>query len=174
MANGSIQLSVGLNVDKTAINQLKTSLQEIQRMTQNDLNLDGLIGSQKEAVRDLEKVKATAKEVEKALDKAFNKDLGTLNVSKFNQELSKLGLKNIYTQFNSIGSTGQAAFRNMTTEILTTNLQLKQSHKFLNEIATTMGNTIKWGMASSIMNSFSGSIQQAYGYVKALDSSLNV
>lgn len=173
MANGSIQLSVGLNVDKTAINQLKTSLQEIQRMTQNDLNLDGLIGSQKEAVRDLEKVKATAKEVEKALDKAFNKDLGTLNVSKFNQELSKLGLKNIYTQFNSIGSTGQAAFRNMTTEILTTNLQLKQSHKFLNEIATTMGNTIKWGMASSIMNSFSGSIQQAYGYVKALDSSLN-
>lgn len=172
MANNSINFSVGFNVDKTAISQLKTSLQEIQRMTQNDLNLD-TIGDFKQAVNDLEKVKQTAKEVEKALDKAFNKNLGTLNVSKFNQELSKLGLKNIYNQFNSIGSAGQSAFRNMTTEILTTNLQLKQSHKFLNEIATTMGNTIKWGAASSIMNSFTGSVQQAYGYVKALDSSLN-
>ena len=172
MANGSIQLSVGFNVDKTAINQLKTSLQEIQRMTQHDLNLDDSLNA-KQAAIDLEAVKKTAKEVENALDKAFNKNLGTLNVSKFNQSLKQLDLQKIYTQFNSIGSVGQAAFRNMTTEILTTNLQLKQSHKFLNEIATTMGNTIKWGMASSIMNSFSGSIQQAYGYVKALDSSLN-
>ena len=172
MASNSINFSVGFNVDKTSISQLKTSLQEIQRMTQNDLNLD-TIGDFKQAVKDLEEVKQTAKEVEKALDKAFNKNLGTLNVSKFNQELSKLGLENIYNKFNSIGSAGQSAFRNITTEILTTNLQLKQGHKFLNEIAITMGNTIKWGAASSIMNSFTGSVQQAYGYVKALDSSLN-
>ena len=172
MASNSINFSIGLNVDKTAINQLKTSLQEIQRITQHDLNMDDNLNA-KQAVVDLEAVKKTAKEVEKALDKAFNKDLGTLNVSKFNQSLKQIDLQKIYTQFNSIGSVGQAAFRNMTTEILTTNLQLKQSHKFLSEIATTMGNTIKWGAASSIMNSFTGSVQQAYGYVKALDSSLN-
>lgn len=61
----------------------------------------------------------------------------------------------------------------MTTQILTTNMQLKQTHNFLNEMATTMANTIKWGVASSVMNNFSGSVQQAYGYVKSLDHSLN-
>jgi TP901 family phage tail tape measure protein len=40
-------------------------------------------------------------------------------------------------------------------------------------MATTMGNTIKWGISSSIMNNFTGSVQKAYGYVKNLDSSLN-
>jgi len=36
-----------------------------------------------------------------------------------------------------------------------------------------MANTVKWGIASSIMNSFSGSVRQAFQYVKSLDSALN-
>jgi len=35
-----------------------------------------------------------------------------------------------------------------------------------------MMNTVKWGIASSVMNTFTGSIQNAYNYVKVLDSSL--
>jgi hypothetical protein len=34
-------------------------------------------------------------------------------------------------------------------------------------------NTVKWGIASSVMNSFTGSVQQAFSYVKSLDSALN-
>lgn len=36
-----------------------------------------------------------------------------------------------------------------------------------------MSNTIKWGISSGAWNTFTGSFQQAYGYVKNLDSSLN-
>jgi hypothetical protein len=36
----------------------------------------------------------------------------------------------------------------------------------------TMANTVKWGVASSIMNNFSNSVQQAFNYVKSLDSAL--
>lgn len=36
-----------------------------------------------------------------------------------------------------------------------------------------MGNTIKWGISSSAMNTFAGSVQKAYSYVKNLDNSLN-
>ena len=35
-----------------------------------------------------------------------------------------------------------------------------------------MANTVKWGIASSIMNNFTNSVQQAFQYVKSLDSAL--
>jgi TP901 family phage tail tape measure protein len=40
-------------------------------------------------------------------------------------------------------------------------------------MAITMSNTIRFGISSSIMNSFTGSIQKAYNYVQKLDKSLN-
>jgi TP901 family phage tail tape measure protein len=40
-------------------------------------------------------------------------------------------------------------------------------------MATTLGNTIKWNAASSVVNGLSRSVEQAWGYVKSLDSSLN-
>lgn len=173
MANGgNIRYSVNFDVNKTGLNEIKASLQEIQKLTAQDLmkiNNTSLSVAQ----QDLEKLKVSVKQLDGALDKAFNSDLGTLNVSKFNQELKKLNLNQIYKDFSNAGAAGQAAFRNTTTQILTTNMQLKQTHSLLDNMATTMANTVKWGVASSVMNSFTGSVQQAYGYVKSLDSSLN-
>lgn len=170
MANGgSIKYSVGFNVDKTGLNQMKASLQELLNLTKQDLiKING-----KATDAELDKIKKSAKEVESALERAFNPNLGTLNVSKFNQELKKLDVNRIYRDFSMAGQAGRNAFRNITSDILTTNMQLKQTHTLLDNMATTMANTIKWGVASSIMNTFTGSVQQAYGYVKNLDSSLN-
>ena len=173
MANGgNIRYSIGFNVDKTGLNQIKASLQEIQKLTAQDLikiNNSSLEAAQK----DLEKIKASAQSLEGALEKSFNTNIGALNVSKFNQELKKLNLNQIYTDFTKAGIAGQNAFRDITTQILTTNMHLKKSHSLLEDMATTMANTVKWGIASSVMNNFSGSVQQAYGYVKSLDNSLN-
>jgi hypothetical protein len=36
----------------------------------------------------------------------------------------------------------------------------------------TMVNTVKWGIASSVMNSFTNSVQQAFQYAKSLDGAL--
>jgi hypothetical protein len=52
-------------------------------------------------------------------------------------------------------------------------MQLKESHALLDKMATTLANTIKWNAASSVVNGFSRSVEQAWGYVKALDTSLN-
>lgn len=166
---GSINYTVKYNVDKTGLNQMKASLQEIFNLSKQDL----IKINSKATDADLAKLKASAKEVESALERAFNPNLGTLNVSKFNQELKKLDVKRIYQDFSIMGQAGRNAFRNITSDILTTNMQLKQTHTLLDNMATTMANTIKWGVASSIMNTFTGSVQQAYGYVKNLDSSLN-
>ena len=35
-----------------------------------------------------------------------------------------------------------------------------------------MANTVKWGIASSVMNNFTNSVQQAFQYVQSLDSAL--
>ena len=166
---GSINYTVKYNVDKTGLNQMKASLQEIFNLSKQDL----IKINSKATDADLAKLKASAKEVESALERAFNPNLGTLNVSKFNQELKKLDVKRIYQDFNIMGQAGRNAFRNITSDVLTTNMQLKQTHTLLDNMATTMANTIKWGVASSVMNTFTGSVQQAYGYVKNLDSSLN-
>lgn len=173
MANGSqIRYGISFNVDKTGLNQLKTELQQIKNMTVGDLvKLNPSIANN--AVNELEKIKGSANKLENALEKAFNPNLGTLNVTKFNQELKKLNINQIYKDLSQAGVAGQKAFRDVTTQILTTNMHLKQTHTLLDSMAETMGNTIKWGIASSALNSFTGSIQKAYGYVKNLDTSLN-
>ena len=36
----------------------------------------------------------------------------------------------------------------------------------------TMINTVKWGIASSVMNNFTESVRNAFSYVKSLEASL--
>ena len=173
MANQRIDIDVGLKVDKTGLNQIKSSLQEIKNLTAQDLMKIGGHTDIQKAEQELKSLKASISQIDGALEKAFNTDLGTLNVSKFNQALKGMNLNQVYKDFSAAGAAGQTAFRNVTSQILTTNMQLKQTHNFLNNMATTMANTVKWGVASSVMNNFTGSVQKAYGYVKSLNTSLN-
>ena len=172
MANGGqIKYGIGFNVDKSGLNEVKTALQEIKNMTVNDLIKINGQGTKQE----LDKIKQDAAVVETALKKAFNPNLGTVNISKFNQHLktSNLDLGKIYQSFSKMQGKGQAAFRKLTAEVYSTNRQLKESHTLIEKMGETMGNTIKWGIASSALNNFSGSVQKAYGYVRDLDTSLN-
>jgi len=61
----------------------------------------------------------------------------------------------------------------MSTSILTTNLNLKQTSNFIQNMGTTLMNTAKWTVASGAIRAFTSSISQAFSYVKSLDSSLN-
>ena len=121
---GSINYTVKYNIDKTGLNQMKASLQEILNLTQGDL----IKINSKATKEDLKQLQDAAKAVGSALERAFNPNLGTLNVSKFNQELKKLDVKRIYQDFNIMGQAGRNAFRNITSDVLTTNMQLKQTH----------------------------------------------
>lgn len=169
--NHTLNYTIKVKSDVSGINQLKTALSSLSGMQIKDLiKIDP-----SKTQQDLEKIKTAAKNVEDALTKSFNKELGTLNVAKFNKEIknSHGSLSTLHKDFALAGSAGQNAFRNIATQVMTTNLQLKDSYTFLDKMAETMGNTIKWNIASSAMNMFTGRVQEAYGYVKHLDSSLN-
>lgn len=172
-ATNRIDFTVGFNTDQSGLSSIKKALEEIQKMTSGDLMSLNKGMDLSEANSRLSQIKESASQVQKALEKAFNADLGTLNVSKFNNELKNLDINKIYNDFNSAGSAGQTAFKNITTQILTTNMQLKQTHSFLENMATTLSNTIKWNIASGAMNALINSVQQAVNYVEKLDTSLN-
>ena len=78
MAGGQINFKVGYTVDKAGLNEIQRTLTEIITKSQlpgNKMNT----GMQEAAV--------TARQLSVILDQCFNKDLGTLNINKFNQAL---------------------------------------------------------------------------------------
>ena len=174
MANGgTIKYGIEFNVNQQNLNNLKKELQNLKTLTGQNLVDLGISKNLEDAGLKLKTLKNSISELEVAFNKSFSSTLGTTNLTKLNTELKKLNLNKIAQDFNSMGVVGQNAFKTLTTNILTTNLQLKESNTLINKMAETMSNTIKWGIASSAMNTFTGSVSKAFNYVKALDSSLN-
>ncbi len=68
---------------------------------------------------------------------------------------------------------GDKAFNRAARAVLNTNVNLKQSNKLLNDLATSMSNTVKWGITSGAFNTLTNSVRQVWNYSLKLDSSLN-
>ena len=173
MAGGRIKFTLDTELNKSGINQLKQELQSLKNLTSQQMLDLGLSKTAEQAKRDLSEIKTSATQVEAALNKSFSASLGTTNLTKFNRELKSMNLNKIQQDFNKAGAAGQMAFRNMTTEILTTKTQLKETNTWLTKMGETMTNTIRWGIASSAMNTFTGAVQKAWSYTKNLNTSLN-
>ena len=171
MADKKINIGLGFTVDKTNLNTLKTELQSLLNMNTDDLIK---IGSE-DAVKDLKEIQDAASAVQNALEKSFNPKLNTQDLTKFQQELKTSGqsISSIKAGLDKAGASGQNAFRNLTAELLTTNRQLKQSNEWLDKMAETMSNTVRWTIASGALNAVTGSVQKAYSFTKQLDTSLN-
>jgi hypothetical protein len=50
---------------------------------------------------------------------------------------------------------------------------IKRSNAMLKEFATTLKNTARWQISSSILHGFMGTLSSAYGYAQRLNESLN-
>ena len=160
---GEVNYKIGFDIDTQSLNNLKKELQAIQNMTttQYQKSNPNAASDATAAMHELVAIKKEAETVEAALKKAFNVNLGTINLTKFNQELKGLNLGNLYRDFSKLGVQGQQAFRGITTELLTTNTQMRQTHQLLDSMATSFKNTVKWGISSSVWNTMTSSIQQA-------------
>lgn len=173
MANNTrkrIQYDVGFNTDTKQLDEVKKQLQEISKLTNTKFKQNGIFSTD-----EMQKIRSVATEVSNAINKAYNPKINSVNITKFNAELAKsnLTVKQIYDNFNKVGTTGQNAFRNLQTSLLTINKELKQTHTFLDNIATTLSNTIKWNAASGAVNTLTAKISGAVSYIERLDSSLN-
>lgn len=164
---GQIRYNVGFNIDKTGLNELTKTLQNVQQELNKTNNTD-VDGSLKDGVR-------AAQQLESILNDAWNSKLNQLDLNKVNTGIKSTfgSVQQLKNEMEKGGATGSAAYNKIASSILNTNLQLKQSNKLLDDMADTMAKTVKWGITSSIFNRITGSIQEAWGYTKRLDNSLN-
>lgn len=164
MSKNRVQIEIGYTINKSGLETLQSQLQNIiYQANQPGKQLD----------RGLQNAAKTAKTLDEILDKTFNKELGSLNVSKFTKELSKAGMSLSTVKSSLEKDLGSSkVFYNLESQILGTNLQLKQSNKLLDDMAASMANTVKWGITSSIFNTITDSISKAVHYTEKLNSSL--
>ena len=168
MANNQIRINVGFQVDKSGLSDLQSSLRQVQITAQNALKAGTLD-------EDLKKASEAAAKLDSILNKSWNNKLNQLDLSKMNKGIKEAygSIDNMKKALVSGGAIGKDAFNHIASATLNTNVQLKQSNKLLDEMATSMANTIKWGITSSIFNNITNSISEAFHYTKRLDSSLN-
>ena len=167
MANQKrINVTVGFMTDKASLDSLENSLLNIARSANEPA---------KTMNQSYQQAAQTAQHLLDILNKSYSKDIGAVNVSKFAQELKKANLsaETIRDSLKGAGRDGATAFNQLGSQILGTNLKLKETNKLLDSMATSMANTIKWGITSSIFNTVTNSIQKAYDYSVDLNTSLN-
>ena len=169
MANGRYTLLIDTKVGSRAgLEQLKKDLLNVEALAKGQSVKLGL-------TPELEQATTAARQLRDVLDSSWNSKLQQLDLSKLSKELqhNQLSLKDIKASFESIGAVGATAYNKLARTVLGTNVQIKQSNKFLTDMFTTMKNTAKWGVSSSLFNSLTGQLQKAYGFVQDLDRSLN-
>ena len=160
MAN-SVKFNVGFNVDKSALTEIKSSLTEIQKLANSSNTGSGIDDNLRQAA-------TAARQLENILNQSWNSKLQQFDLSKFNQSVKESygSVSDLKTQLELGGAIGGTAFNKLSSNILNTNLQLKDSHKLLDDFATTFKNTVRYGISSSIFNNLSNSLRQAFDYTK--------
>ena len=170
--NHKIGIEVGYSLDKTGLQEVINSLQTVIGLTKKELNAGGLSEEMRKAK---EETKEVAQQMQTILNSSWNPKLNQLDLSKVNQSIKTTygNMGNLQKKFAAMGDIGAKGYNAIAREVLNTNLQLKQSNKLLDEMAVSMGNTMKWGFTSSIFNSFTNNVQKALDFSVGLNSSLN-
>ena len=171
MAQGNNNINFKLNFDigdTKGFNELKRQLNEVKQIASN-------MGSGGLDSKEIQSTLKAANTLELALKKAYDPVLNTVNIQKFNNILKESGTNaaNLQKDLAAVGAIGQAAFLNATSQLMQFNSATRQTNTFLNDMAKSLFNTVKYTVFNNILNNISSSIQTAYNYVKGLDSSLN-
>lgn len=133
------------------------------------------IGNSQQITTNLQKASSSALELANNLSKAINQNTGKLDLSVFNDNLKRSGqtLNSYYDQLVQLGPAGQDAFLQVASAVVQAELPIKRTSKLLDSLWITMKNTMRWQLTSSALHGFTGALEQAYGYAKSLDGSLN-
>ena len=153
---------------KQAINELGNSLNNIMNISSRSFNVASID-------KDLRKAGQSAALLQTQLKQAMNVNTGKLDLTKFNDSLkaSGMSLEKYQQTFMNIGPAGERAFSNLARSIATAEIPLRRSSTLLNSFATSLKNTVKWQLSSSLMHGFLSSIQSAMSYARNLNANLN-
>lgn len=146
---------------QTSINQLTTSM-----ATQ---------GAQLGITPKIQEAQQAAVQLKTALSQSMNVETGKFDLSKFNSSLKSMNtdLGKLKTQLTNLGSAGQQTFMTLAQSIMTAEIPTRRISASLAALGTTLKNTAKWQLSSSMLHGFMGAVQTSYRYAKDLNTSLN-
>ena len=170
------QLNVSLAFNANT-SQAKAQIQDLQR-TLDTLVKGSAAGAAQNGLpltKDLMEAQIAATKLGTILSQSLNAQTGNLDLTKFSDSLNKSGMKLevLKGQLESLGPTGQKAFMSLASSIVSADVPLTRTNKLVSELWTTMKNTARWQLSSSMLHSFMGTIQSAVGYAQDLNESLN-
>lgn len=168
MANVKLNIITATNMQ--GLIQLENKLKDIKQIAQSADN--SMVGTY--SAVEIQKTVNAVNTLQHALRAAYDTKLNTVNIEKFNQYLakSKMSVQDLYINLSRMGATGRQVFMDMTQTTLMMGRSVKQTSKFVEEMQTTMMNTVKWGISSGLWNTMLSSVSKAWGYVKGLNSDL--
>lgn len=168
MARNQDQYTIQINADATRakkeIADLLKSLKAVGTMNLDKLGLDTQI----------REASVAADELAIHLKNATNVNTGKLNLVEFNKSIEASGrsMSQLITTLAQGGNVGQQAFRQLTAAIANTQVPIKQTNTLLNNMMTTLKNTVKWELSSAAVHSLESALSGAVSYVEDLNTSL--
>ncbi len=167
---GNMTFGVNFKVDTKALDQLDTQFTNM---------LAGITNFTRTANRSGENIlKQQALDAKKAYDqlydamsRAYNSKLGQFDLSKVNANLREAGTS-LNTVVNQLNSAGQNV-NTILSSFMGNKLMIKETNQFLDKMAVTFGNTVRWSLTTKMLNTITGAVQKAFYFTKDLDRSLN-
>ena len=164
--NVSLAFTADTSAAKKQIQDLQKSLSDLIKSTSASQQL-GL-------TKELVEAKSAAADLQVML-KGATTSTGSLDLSKFSNSLKQSGqsLDQYRMKLERLGPEGSNAFLKLANSIVSAEAPLKRTNALLDNFKTTLINTARWQISSSILHGFMGTLQSAYRYAQDLNQSLN-
>lgn len=122
----------------------------------------------------LRKASAEAAQLKAHLAAATNMKTGALDFTKLNRSLKDSGvsLQHYGETLRAMGPEGQKAFSQLARAVAQSEVPIRRTNKLVKEMSTTLKNSLRWQLSSSILHGFMTSMSDAYNYAKNLNSAL--
>ena len=132
------------------------------------------VGKTTQMQQNLKTAQKDAIELKVALERATNVDTGKLNFGKLQQELKANGktLQDYTTNLKNIGPTGTQALTQLGTALKNAETPMITLSEKAKKMFSTLGNTIRWSISSSLIEGFTNTLQSTIQYAKELNESL--
>lgn len=151
--------------------EAKKAIDDLNRDLKSIASLDAVGG----LTPGIQSAVSAAKDLQVHLNNAFDIKTGNFDLSRLNSSLKSSGqsLSELSNKLLNAGMTGESAFLNLSKSISRANINLTKSQGLLDSFITTLKNTARWQLSSSVLHGFIGATQSAISYTEDLNKSLN-
>ena len=171
MAKNRIEVQLGFSADTA---NAQRQIEQLGK-TLNSITSGQALNISEGWTKELSEGVTAANKLKVALSNAVNVNTGKLDLGKFQQTLKQSGmsLANYREQLASLGTVGQDAFMQLTRSIINAEAPVFRVSNALKKMGTTLMNTMRWQLSASLIQGFTGAIQDAVDYAQDLNESLN-